>query len=69
MGDKAVAHESESDVVKIPRAMAQKLRVIAAARRRSLKDLIEKFAGPAVDREYRRVVAEMGKQFDVGGEG
>lgn len=51
------------------RQLAQKLKVVAAHREMTLTDALERYAGPGISREYRRVIAEMNEQFDVGGEG
>ena len=46
-----------------PRAVADKLRVIATHRRETILAVLLRVAGPAVDREYAKAVAEMNAAF------
>ena len=45
-------------------SMLDKLRVIRDRRKLTGPQTLEKYAGPAIDREYRKVVEEMAAEFD-----
>lgn len=50
-----------------PRDFARRLKVIADRRDLTMAEALDKYAGPAIDREYRKVVQEM--DAEIGGEG
>lgn len=60
-------HRSETTTITVPRALAAKLRAIADRRDLTMPEALEKYAGGAVEREYRKVVREMSDE--LGGEG
>lgn len=49
------------------RDFARHLKVIADRRGLTMAETLDKYAGPAISREYRKVLAEM--NAEIGGEG
>lgn len=68
---KKPADPAAGDHVRLPHALVAKLRLIAAAARRTMGDLVNEYAGAKVDAEYRKVLRERSKaaHHDLGGEG
>lgn len=48
-------------------SLLSKVRVIRERRGGTIADIVTRFAGPSIDREYRKVLAEM--NAELGGEG
>ncbi len=53
---------SKGVTVMVNRDMANRLRVVAAHRRLTMAEALDKWFGPTLDREYRKVLAEVGAE-------
>lgn len=61
---------NEKTVAEIYKSLAAKVRVIRDRRGLSIAEAIEKYGGPGIEREYRKVVKEMHDElYELGGEG
>lgn len=67
--EKEKEQEREKRPVRCYSDFADKVRAIADFRDINMEDVLEKYAGTVIDRQYRKVVEEMHAAITVGGEG
>lgn len=57
----------EKTTADVHRALMDQVRVIRDRRKMSIPDVLTKYAGPAIAREYRRCIAEMAAELGESG--
>jgi hypothetical protein len=63
----ADAPTEEKTAAEVYKSLHAKVKVIRDRRGLSIADVFQKYGGPGIEREYRRVVGEM--NAEIGGEG
>ena len=63
--EEKVLDDAGTEMMRAPRRLVGKLRVIAAARRRTMLDLLEEYAGGRIDAEHRAVIAEQAAAYEA----
>jgi hypothetical protein len=64
--DTETVADNEKALAEVFKALHAKIRVIKERRGISIAEAIQRYGGPGIEREYRRVVQEMNAEIEAG---